>query len=371
MASQIARGDIDPTTLKPMIDILPSYQPRSKDTPLRVLDSNRPQNRSVTAQASILQYFRKLIINLFPYLFTKHATEKQMTTPKQDAHLVHKLPLQTCSVGKTSGKRTLIEEYERETSAKRCKSGLVQSADRNKRSKFFGNTACFSPVVFDNNKENSKELAADGNKNRDYNSLEEDVDFVESKGHSLIHNNDLERDSILELSSPLQRIAVSPCSIPVQSQKATITVTLEEDVLEDRAFSPNSSDGRITSPPSSSKSSMGKKSRKTGAFTDQNHDVFTVDLKGSFSEEHTPVQSPARRDHLDAIAGDEDDEIEEDFQTRHRLVAKGWERRFSRYTSVNYSNPCQVSLTNMVGLFLSLILSSAYSVRRLFETNLI
>lgn len=67
VASQIARGDIDPTTLKPMIDILPSYQPRSKDTPLRVLDSNRPQNRSVAAQASILQYFRRLIIQFIRF----------------------------------------------------------------------------------------------------------------------------------------------------------------------------------------------------------------------------------------------------------------------------------------------------------------
>lgn len=78
-----------------------------------------------------------------------------------------------------------------------------------------------------------------------------------------------------------------------------------------------------------------------GVKSNQLDDVFVVDLRDTLFEEDTVTDwtgSPARHIEEDDIAHDE---IDDDFQRRQRLVAEGWEKRFSR--DVYTHNPHPVS----------------------------
>ena len=56
----MARGDVDPITLEPMIDIMPSFQPSKRPRPLAFKDSNRriePTDTDMPDKGSLFQYF--------------------------------------------------------------------------------------------------------------------------------------------------------------------------------------------------------------------------------------------------------------------------------------------------------------------------
>jgi exonuclease 1 len=64
VAGGVARGDIDPITLQPMVDIMPSFQPRkhpARSQPLAVKDYNRREitddKKTTPAKGSLFQYF--------------------------------------------------------------------------------------------------------------------------------------------------------------------------------------------------------------------------------------------------------------------------------------------------------------------------
>ncbi|GJJ13103.1 hypothetical protein Clacol_007353 [Clathrus columnatus] len=316
LALQISRGDVDPITQKSIIDILPSYQPRPQDPHPRLLASinlNRLQNAMVVeTKGSILQYFKK-----------------QTDTTKRTANLSQNPSSQEFSTGKGSGKRTLVEEYGREVAVKRRKSMPSQPANYNLRSKFF---AGFTPSpeyevqIYNDDEEKSKIFEVPNDKAVSSRPHEKALNgtqltlrgrlvdpFLTPTRNTGIKTG-IERDCTPDLLSPFHRIAVSPSSTPRSNKDLKEIIT--DDILDHNERSPNSSEGRITSPPSIS--ATPEECRET-LFDTQ--DSFVT--KGVATTDW--IKSPVLIPECEYI----DDIIEDGFEDRQRLVVEGWERKFS------------------------------------------
>ncbi|KAF8586120.1 hypothetical protein K439DRAFT_1632043 [Ramaria rubella] len=379
LAGGLARGDIDPVSLEPMVDIMPSFQPVKRPRPLASKDANRRDTKvdqqPVVVKSSLFQYFTKQ---------SKGATPKVVTTPVLP-------PPHTMQFGRASGKRTLAEQYDHETSAKRPKK-TDEIVDRIQSSKFFASDigAHLSPrqrleVAFDDDKENLEEL--DDLDEVDDNLLlslrQEGVDTVQQEeGYISPAFSSPERgdatsgidDATPDISSPLQeRSCMLPANrdareaIEIAPLKIGEVITCDAiDVGSDEEGSLwGSSDGRITSPPSGHKA----KTTRTISLAKMEHghvqlsqpfpsdiqqvstpqpntltvdlrDIFAADTSGSGSSDlegaiRTPI-TPLGSYPLDC-AVQSDDSIEDDrgtetqLEERHRIVAAGWEKRFSNH----------------------------------------
>lgn len=297
-----------------------------------------------------------------------------------------------------SGKRTLAAEYERDRTPKRLKLAECDTYETIEiLSKFFSNPNSLEPVhaALDDDKENLEQLE----------DLDEDIDDptdmefqdevtvqqeegyispVFSSPEYFVSSSNLERPITPDFSSPLQckqKVDISG-KIATGSQFVSRCNGGTEDMALANPTSPSgSSDGRITSPPAVPSTPRRRRHSTSDVLridtaqvlisetvenvppleysqmdcakqTDLTLDLEDIFLKSSDTTEEgvsiscvrPPIRSPDSNDYLDSP------NAEDKIGTCHKLIATGWEKKFSFAHSLAKLKP----KINKVGFFLSL-----------------
>lgn len=289
-------------------------------------------------------------------------------------------PRPTLQAGRASGKRTLAEQYDRENSIKRLKvSSEIAVATSDQSSKFFLPTPSSSrtsiPIAFDEDGESLKELEdMDGVDEGLKTPLERQVDPVQQEEGYL--SPAFSSPGRVHASGGSYKHRTPDFSSPLQSRTLTMhperrkgdfqIISRHEEVGDGVTFAPQmaafhdegslwGSDDRITSPPTGPKGKAkplekGNDRRHLSealAYNAQNaeipaHDAFTIDLSDIFvgtsgSDIERVVPSPTTTveevpiDCTNSLSDDVivDEEVAIGMLQRHRVVAAGWQKKFS------------------------------------------
>nr|GAT59266.1 exodeoxyribonuclease 1 [Mycena chlorophos] len=268
LAKRVAVGDADPISLRPMVDICPSFVPRVlKPLPFVVNGVGRKANDKGKGKATILSFFAPA---------KPGAPSRAPVVP-----IINSVP-GGMVVGKASGKRSLAEEVDRDIAAKRKR---LDEESRGAQSRFFPSSrqgnAGSRPLEVDG--EEIEELVAGPSRLRGKENVP--LDDEEDEEVVLEVEEDLEAD--LQWDS-LSLMALSGCNGDVAEPQVEPEVEQEEGYI-----SPTPSRSRDTE-------DLSSPIRPTDTPRSQKRMKLEKDVAGTESEVDldvlsSPPDAPARR----------------------------------------------------------------------------
>lgn len=324
----------------------------------------------------------------------------------------------TLQASRASGKRTLSDQYDRETTAKRqklAKDSVDESFDQDGKCStsipVSSSSRICNTVVFDDDKEDLEELEGLDEVCEAFQfPMKQEVDMVQqeegylsppiSSPGRMDGENGSQRDATPDFSSPLQwrtnaalvqRRKVGPQTTPrLGGNGMGATLASQTAELDDES-SQWDSDDRVTSPPTALKHHAEVSNKMeveqsqlyisellaSNAQSTKNPscDTFTVDLCDIFvdtggSEIDTEISSPGTaleeepiecaRARLDDV---DDDEAALRMLQRHKVVAAGWEQKFSNTPRLGFHDKGGKPTTTTVQKRAKVGFASVYCVK--------